>query len=117
MSTLIRQTKRSNTLQRILERNTKTKSLIFCETQASVDWLHSSLVVLDLPFPSTHGGYSQEELEEAMFRFKKGHIPILISTMGISGRGVNLQGAGCIIFWDMPELLDQYKWCLGRVGR
>ena len=49
-----------------------------------------------------------------MFKFKKNKIAILVSTMGISGRGLILKGVDCIIFWEM---LDQYKWCLGRVGR
>ena len=52
-----------------------------------------------------------------MLKFKKNSIAILVSTWGIGGRGLNLKGVGCIIFWEMPESLDQYKWCLGRVGR
>ena len=52
-----------------------------------------------------------------MFKFKKNKIAILVRTMGISRRGLNLKGVDCIIFWEMQESLEQYKWCLGRVGR
>ena len=77
-------------LTKIIGNNPDTKCIILCQTHTIVEQLHSRLAMLDIPFQSTHGGYSQEEREEAMFRFKKGHVPILINTMDISGRGVNL---------------------------
>ncbi|KAK0515678.1 hypothetical protein JMJ35_001712 [Cladonia borealis] len=55
--------------------------------------------------------------EEAIIRFKKGAVPVLVSTIGVGGRGLKFQGVDCLIFWEMPESLEQYKWCLGRVGR
>ena len=111
---------RFNALKKIfgkIGKNPNTKCIVLCQTHAMVKELHSRLATLRIPFRSTHGGCSQEEREEAMFRFKKGHVPLLVSTMGVSGRGINLQGANCLIFWDMPEAPDQYKWCLGRVRR
>ena len=108
---------RFEVVKRIFAQNIRTKILILCETHESVEWLHGSLVSLDVPFRSTHGGYSQERREEAIIKFKRGAVPVLVSTMGVGGRGFNLQGVDCLIFWEMPESLDQYKWCLGRVGR
>lgn len=61
--------------------------------------------------------YSQEKREDAMIKLRKATISLLISTMGVSGRGLNMEGVGCRGFWDMPTTLEQYKWCLGRVGR
>ena len=51
------------------------------------------------------------------YRFKKGTVPILVSTMGVGGKDLDFQGVDCLIFWGMPESLEQYKRCLGRVGR
>ena len=110
-------TERFDILMSILAQNKQTKILILCETHDSVEWLHGSLVALDIPFRSTHGDYSQERREEAILRFKRGTVPVLVSTMGVGGRGLNLQGVDCLIFWEMPESLDRYKWCLRRVGR
>ena len=30
---------------------------------------------------------------------------------------LNLKGVKRLIFWEILESLDQYKWCLGHVGR
>ncbi len=104
-------------LMDIIGNNANTKVIVLCETQIAVEELHSRLDDFDIPFDSTHGGYSQATREEAMFKFKKSTIPLLISTMGISGRGLNMKGVDYIIFWDMPTTLEQYKWYIGRVGR
>ena len=111
------QSERFNALEGIIATNVNKKHLVLCRTHATVEEIHEHLTALGVSFRSTHGGYSQERREEAMFKFKKNHIAVLVSTFGIGGRGLNLQGVGCIVFWEMPETLDQYKWCLGRVGR
>ena len=111
------QSERFDALEKIIINNPDTKFLILCETRATVEEIHAHLTALDLSFCSTHGGYSQEKREEAMFRFKKNTIAILVSTMGIAGRGFNMKGVETMVFWEMPVSLDQYKWCLGRVGR
>ena len=95
----------------------RTVKILLCQTHAIIEELHSRLAILDIPFRSTHGGYSQEEREVVIYKFKKGKIPTLVSTTGIGGRGLNLKSVDCIILWDMPVSLDQYKWCLGRIGR
>lgn len=104
-------------LMDIMGNNANTKIIVLCETHIAVDELHSRLVNFDIPFGSTHGGLSQATREKAMFKFNKSTIPLLISTMGISGRELNMKGVDIMIFWDMPTTLEQYKWCLGRVGR
>ena len=91
-------TKRFDILKSIFAQNKQTKILILCEIHESVEWLHGSLVSLDIPFRSTHGGYSQERREEAIIRFKRGAVPVLVSTMGVGGRGLNLQGVDCLVF-------------------
>ena len=111
------QSERFNALENIIGNNPNTKCIILCRTHATVEEIHAHFTALELSFRSTHGGYSQEKREEAMLKFNKNSIAILVSTMGIGGRGLNLKDVGCIIFWEMPESLDQYKWCLGRVGR
>lgn len=111
------QQERFDAIEKIIGNNSDTKCIVLCETHAAVEELHLHLNTLDIPFRSTHGGLNQERREDAMFRFKKNVVPILVSTMGISGRGPNTKGVDYLIFWDMPKTLEQYKWCLGRVSR
>lgn len=37
--------------------------------------------------------------------------------MKLCGRGFNILGIKCLIFWDLPATLTEYKFYLGRVGR
>ncbi len=85
------------------------KTLVLCQTHASVEWLHNAFTSLNNPFRSTHGGCSQEKREHAIREFKKGNVPILVSTMGMGVRGLNFKEVDCLIFWEMPESLDQYR--------
>ena len=72
---------------------------------------------LKLRCEKLHGMMTQAHREQAMFSFKHGHVPILVATMKLCGRGVNVDGIRYLVFWEMPDTLDQYKYCLGRVGR
>ena len=72
---------------------------------------------LKLRCEKLHGMMTQAHREQAMFSFKHGNVSILIATMKLCGRGVNVDGIRYLVFWEMPDTLDQYKYCLGRAGR
>ncbi len=65
----------------------------------------------------THGLIEQYHREHAMFWFKHGHASALVASMKIGGRGINVAGISALIMWDLPDILEEYKFCLGRVGR
>ena len=64
-----------------------------------------------------HGQMTQVHREQAMHSFKHGQVSILAATMKLCGRGVNVDGIRDLVFWELPHTLDEYKFCLGRVGR
>ena len=64
----------------------------------------------------THGDIGQPIREQTIFSFKHGHIKVLVSTMKLLGRGVKIDGVSNMIFWDPPDTLEEYMFCLGRVG-
>ena len=111
------QAERFNTLKGILRTNDSAKTIIFCCTPASVEWLHDALTSINIPSCSTHEAYSQEHREDAMYSFKNDDVPFLVGTIGIGGRCQSFQGVDCLIFWELPESTDQYRWCLSRVRR
>ena len=109
------QAQRFNTLKGILRTTNNTKTIIFCCTPASVEWLHNALLNVNIASCSTHEAYSQEHREDAMRSFKYDCVPILVGTIGIGSRCQSFQGVDCLIFWELPETTDQYRWCLSRV--
>ena len=52
-----------------------------------------------------------------MFAFKHGYVKVLVATLKLGGRGVNIDGVSDLVFWDLPDTLAEYKICLGCVGR
>lgn len=110
-------TERFSTLKGILCNDDVTKTIIVCQTPASIEWLHNAFTSINIPFCSTHETYSQERRENALHSFKNDFVRVLVGTMGIVGRGLNFQGVDCVIFWELPESTDQYRWCLNRVRR
>ena len=111
------QAERFNTLKGILRTTDNTKTIIFCCTPASVEWLLNALISVNIPSCSIHEAYSQEHREDAMHSFKNDYVRNLVGTIGISSGGLSFQGVGCLIFWELPESTDQYRWCLSRVRR
>ena len=72
---------------------------------------------MKLPCEKLHGSMAQAHREQAMFSFKHGHVSILVATIKLCGRGVNVNGICHLLFWELPHTLEEYKYCLGRVGR
>ena len=96
----------------------KGKCLILTRTIDDVDNIDFFInAELNIRCEKLHGKMSQAHREQAMFSFKHGHVSILVATMKLCGRGVNINGIRNFVFWEIPETLDQYKYCLGRVGR
>ena len=72
---------------------------------------------LHLRCEKLHGMMTQAHREQAMHSFEQGHVSILVATMKLCGRVVNTDGIRDLVFWELPDTLDQYKYCLKRVGR
>ncbi len=109
------QWERFNAFKDILRCNPPARTLVLCQTHASVEWLHEAITSMNVRVRSTHGACSQEKREDAVRAFAQGLVLILVSTMGIFARGLSFERVDYLIFWEIPESLEQYKWCLGRV--
>ena len=49
---------------------------------------------------------AQAHREQAMFSFKHHHVSVLVATMKLCGRGVNVDGIHNLVFWEIPDTLD-----------
>ena len=111
------QSERFDALTDILFSNKPARTLVLCQTHASVEWLHEAIASMEIALRSFHGAYSQEELEDTIRAFEEGLVIFVVSTMGIAWRGLDVKDVDYLIFWEMPGSLEQYKRCLGRMGR
>ena len=94
------------------------KCLILAHTIDAVNFIEYQInTIPGLRCEKLHGKMTQAHREQSMHSFKHGHVSILAATMKLCGRGVNIDGIRDLVFWELPDTLDQYKYCLGRVGR
>ena len=92
------------------------KVLIFAETKRLVDkvskMLNQSGVTADL----IHGNKSQNYRNNALTRFKKGNVQVLVAT-DVAARGIDVSDVTHVINYQLPMTFDSYVHRIGRTGR
>ena len=100
-----------------LLRNTiKGNIIIFRRTKYGVDKLEKSLIRNGYKVDSIHGDKPQSERQEAMTKFKKGEINILIAT-DVAARGIDVKNLDSVVNFDLPNVPETYVHRIGRTGR
>ncbi len=94
------------------------KVLILARRTKDVDMIEYCLNhEMKVKSEKTHGTLRQDFREQAMYSFKTGQVEVLVATMNLGGRGINVNGVAHLVLWDLPTTLEESKSCLGRVGR
>ena len=100
-----------------LLRNTiKGRIIIFRRTKFGVDKLEKTLLKNDYKVNSIHGDKSQTARQDALNKFKKGEVNILIAT-DVAARGIDINDINAIVNFDLPNLPETYVHRVGRTAR
>ncbi len=100
-----------------LLRNTiKGSILIFRRTKFGVEKLEKSLIKNGYKVASLHGDKTQSARQEALNKFKKGDVNILIAT-DVASRGIDISSLDAVINFDLPNIPETYVHRIGRTGR
>ena len=100
-----------------LLRNTiKGNIIIFRRTKFGVDKLEKTLLKNDYKVDSIHGDKSQTVRQDALTRFKKGDVNILIAT-DVAARGIDINDLDAVINFDIPNVPETYVHRIGRTAR
>lgn len=100
---------------RLIHADTK-KSLVFDDTQRSVDRLSKKLQERGFKVDSIHGGKSQGARQRALDRFKRSEIDVLVAT-DVAARGIDVADITHVINYSAPSSYDDYIHRIGRAGR
>ncbi len=92
------------------------KTLIFDETQRSVERLAKELQDRGFMADAIHGGKSQNHRTRALNRFKKNEVNILVAT-DVAARGIDVADITHVINYSTPNTYDDYIHRIGRAGR
>lgn len=100
-----------------LLRNTiKGNILIFRRTKYGVDKLEQTLLKNGYKVDTIHGDKAQDLRHEALNKFKKGEVTILIAT-DVAARGIDINELDNVLNFDLPNIPETYVHRIGRTGR
>jgi superfamily II DNA/RNA helicase len=88
-------------------------TLVFTRTKRGCDKLAKSLRDAGIKAAAIHGDLRQGQREQALERFEKGKVDVLVAT-DVAARGLDISGITQVVNYDPPE---DHKAYLHRVGR
>jgi len=104
------------TLRELLDDETVTGALIFCNRKRDVDELNRSLKRYGYQVAALHGDMPQSVRTETLEAFKAGKTRFLVAT-DVAGRGIDVFGLSHVFNYDVPLHAEDYVHRIGRTGR
>lgn len=92
------------------------KTLIFDDTQRSVERLSKELQERGFKADAIHGGKSQGHRERALKKFRDNQVNILVAT-DVAARGIDVADITHVVNFSMPNNYEDYTHRIGRAGR
>ncbi|HLN52305.1 MAG TPA: DEAD/DEAH box helicase [Lentimicrobium sp.] len=103
-------------LERIIREHPESKILVFVRTKVRAERVGAALERVEIKSITMHGDKDQKEREQALGKFRKGEINILIAT-DVTARGIDIPNVEYVINYDLPEKAENYVHRVGRTGR
>ena len=91
-------------------------SLVFVRTTRGADKLARRLAASGIKCAALHADRTQSERSAAVEGFKSGRYRALIAT-DIAARGIDIEGIGHVVNYEVPGSVDAYVHRVGRTGR
>ena len=112
----IQKTDKMKALRTLLDRRDGAPVLVFGKTKHGVKRLAGQLDELGYPVGALQGNLSQAARERVMKDFRSGVAPILVAT-NVAARGLDVEGIGQVINYDLPDSEQLFTHRVGRTGR
>jgi superfamily II DNA/RNA helicase len=103
-------------LTHILKEQDFASVLIFASTKENVKRLDRTLQKMGLPVRAIHSDLEQNEREVILRDFKNKQLKLLIGTDVLS-RGIDVDGIGLVVNYDVPPDPEDYIHRIGRTAR
>jgi len=103
-------------LCRLLDIHDARLSIVFANTQRTVDEITDALLARGYAADRLHGGISQALRTRTMGKFKRSEFEILVAT-DVAGRGLDVDDLDLVVNYDLPYDPEDYVHRIGRTGR
>ena len=107
---------KTSALQSLLDGRNGESVIVFGRTKHGVKKLARQLDALGYPVGALQGNMSQRARERALASFRSGQTPILLAT-NVAARGLDFEGIGQVINYDLPDSAQLFTHRVGRTGR
>jgi ATP-dependent RNA helicase RhlE len=97
-------------------RRTGGSTLIFTRTKHGAERLSRRLTKAGVRCAALHGDRTQGQRSAAIEGFRSGRYTALVAT-DIAARGLDIDGIGHVVNYDLPDSPDSYLHRVGRTGR
>lgn len=104
------------TLYRLLCVVARRPTLVFVNYRESVDRVAGYLQSKKFPCEAFHGGMEQPDRERALYKFRNGSSPVLVST-DLAARGLDIPGVENIVHYHLPVNEEAFTHRNGRTAR
>lgn len=104
------------TLYRLLCTLGDHSTLVFVNYRESVERVTDYLKSKKFPCDAFHGGMEQDDRERALYKFRNGSCPVLVST-DLAARGLDIPGIDNIIHYHLPVNEEAFTHRNGRTAR
>lgn len=104
------------TLRKLLDRETISNAVIFCNRKRDIGILHRSLIKHGYDAVELHGDLPQAARTETLSKFKNGAFKFLIAS-DVAARGLDIAGLSHVFNFDVPTSAEDYVHRIGRTGR
>ncbi len=91
-------------------------TLVFVNYRESVDRVAGYLKSKGLACEAFHGGMEQMERERALYKFRNGSCPVLVST-DLASRGLDIAGVDNVVHYHLPVGREAFVHRNGRTAR
>lgn len=103
-------------LRKILRDHPNLNVVVFCNRKKDIDELKKSLSSHKFSVGAIHGDMNQEMRNKTLQAFKAGELNILIAS-DVLARGVDIEGLGMVVNFNVPLQVEDYIHRIGRTGR
>lgn len=112
----IRRDHKIGALRSLLDERNGEAVIVFGKTKHGVKKLARQLDELGYPVGALQGNLRQNARERVMREFRSGGTPILVAT-NVAARGLDIDGVGQVINYDLPDSPQLFTHRVGRTGR
>jgi ATP-dependent RNA helicase RhlE len=91
-------------------------AIVFVNTKIGCDRLARQLSSMGLRARAIHADRTQDDRTATMEAFRAGRVKVLVAT-DVAARGIDIEGIGLIVNYEVPRGLDSYVHRVGRTGR